>query len=90
MDTESCRQPGCGRRWTMDIERKDGLSTFMCQPHGSEYLHNVAEDELAAVRVFESDWPGLLTAPPDVQDGNRPVSRQVRRQAERKARKLTR
>lgn len=47
-DTSACRYPGCTRRWVMDIERIDGYSAFLCEPHGM-----VMVDELEAAGLVK-------------------------------------
>ena len=86
LDTETCRQPGCSRRWTMDIERRDGMATFMCDPHGWQVIEATPEADLLRVTGYE----GLVPAgAPSVGGGHRD-RRKARRQAERQARRRSR
>lgn len=49
MDDSKCRQPGCDRRWTIDIERHDGYSAFLCEEHAEQLLAETPEDEIKRV-----------------------------------------
>jgi hypothetical protein len=89
---EFCRHPGCGRRWTTDIEMADGSCTFMCDEHWNLY----AVDDPVHGRVVrvsgtsfsgpDEDEPG---APGEGEGGHR-ARRKTRRKAERKARSRSR
>jgi hypothetical protein len=35
--TDQCRYPGCGRRWTTDIEMEDGWCAFLCDEHADGF-----------------------------------------------------
>ena len=90
---ELCRHPGCGQRWTVDIEWADGWSAFMCDEHWELYAgdDDPVHGRVVSVSGSWSDLPDeIVHASVAAQADGRPVSRQVRRQRQREARKRSR
>ena len=87
-DETRCMQPGCQEPWTVDIERFDGWSSFMCDQHADELLESTPE---GVIKSVTGSWGlGPVPAQPMVQafsGGNHRARRKARRKAERRARR---
>jgi hypothetical protein len=93
---DQCKVPGCGRRWTMEFQRHDGYSAFLCEQHGDQYLAEVDQSELKSVTGWMGDVPdqGLIRAMADTDlcEAARPRrdARKQRRKAQRASRRKNR
>lgn len=54
-DLSRCLWPGCGARWTVEIERRDGWVAFLCPPHASQLL---AETDQADIKSISGSIDG--------------------------------
>jgi hypothetical protein len=80
----TCSQSGCGRRWTVEIEKRGGWFAAVCDEHADVLLADLPAAELVSMTGIE----GLGPAPGG--EGGHRSRRNARRKAAAKARRRSR
>ena len=55
-ETDRCRFPGCGSRWTTEIEMEDGWCAFLCDEHADGFPDS---DPVHGQVVAVNAWDGM-------------------------------
>ena len=58
-ETDLCRYPGCGQRWTTEFEMEDGWCAFLCDDHADGFSDS---DPVHGQVVSVNVWGGMEEA----------------------------